>query len=341
MTTQLDAQIGIKKETVFGTAVVVDTFVEFTEEDLTWMPTFAQGAGMRVGQRLDYSDRRVLVKEEVGGSFTVEGQTKGLGKLIEAALGGTGTSTLIAGSAYQQLFTPTTTDLLSSYTIQKGIPPIGGGATTPVTFSGMVCTGFEIAVGNASIPTLAFSWMGKDKNTATALATASYPTAVSELSFVHGAITVGGTVTVPTTTALGSGGTVAANIREFNLTFDNGLDTDGFNLGGSGKRSRQQVLGKRAITGSLTAEFDSVTLRDAWLNQTDTAIVVTFATTTAISGANFPALQLVIPLVRFEGSIPSASAGAPVTLSIDFTVLDGRVAAHPFYVAIVTAETAI
>jgi len=342
MTTQLDAPIGFKKESTFCTGVTPDTFVEFTTESLTWVPTFAQGAGMRVGQRVDYSDRRVLVKEEVAGSFTVEAQTKGLGKLFEAAFGGTGTSTLISGSSYQQLFTPTTTDYLDSYTIQKGVPPLGGGASEPVTFTGMVCSGFEFSASNAGIPTLTVNWMGKDKTTGTALATASYASGVQELSFIHGAITVGGSVTVPTTTALASGGTAAANIREFSLTYESGLDAEGFNFGSAGKRSRKQALGKRIITGSLVAEYDSNTLRDAWLNQTDIAIVMTFATTTAISGSNYPTLQITIPVVRFEGDIPQVSGdGSVVTQSIDFTGLDGRTAAHPIYVAIVTAETAI
>ena len=342
MTTQLDAQIGYKKETVYGTGVVVDSFVEFIEEDLTYSQEFAQGVGMRVGQRLDYSDRRVKVKEEVMGSFTVEGQTKGLGKLIEAAFGGTGTSTQIGASdAYQQLFTPTSTDPLSSYTIQKGVPPLGGGATHPHTFAGMVCSGFELSAANAAIPTLKFNWVGKSLATGTELATASYPAAVQELSFIHGAVTVGGTVAVPTTTALASGGTATANIRDINLTFDNGLDTDGFNFGAAGQRSRINAVGKRALTGSMTVEYNSNILRDAWIAQTDLAIVLTFQTAVAIADSSFPTLQVTVPLVRLEGDIPLVAGGGVVTQSIDFTGLDGRVAAHPVYVAIVTAETAI
>lgn len=341
MPTQLDAQIGYKKEAVFGTGVVVDQFVEFIEEDLTYVPEYAQGVGMRVGQRLNFSDRRVLVKEEVSGSFTVEGQSRGLGKLFEAALGGVGTSTLITGSAYQQLFTPTQNDFLDSYTIQKGVPPLGVGATNPHTFTGMVCSGFELTAANASIPTIKFNWMGRGLATATALAVASYPAGVEELSFIHGAVTIGGSVTVPTNTALATGGTATVNVRDINLTYDNGLDSDGFNFGSVGQRSRKPALGKRSLTGSMTVEYDSNVLRDAYINQTNLAIVLTFRTSTVISGANNPTLQITIPVVRLEGDVPIVAGGGVVTQSIDFTALDGRVAAHPLYVAIVTAETAI
>lgn len=344
MTTQQDAQLGFKKETTFKTPVTVDVFPEPTEEDLEWVPEFVQGQGMRVSKRLALSGRRVLGKESVGGSFTIEAITKGMGKLIEGALGGTGTSTLIggAGSSYQQLFTPTTTDYLDSYTIQKGIPPLGGGTALAHTFNGMVCSGFEFTSPENGTPTLKFNWLGAGYDTATGLATASYATGVDLFSSkVHGSLTIGGTVTVPTTTALATGGTASSNVREFNLTYDNGLDSNGWNFGSTGKRSRKPAVGLRSITGSLVAEFDSATLRDLYLNQTDTAITFRLQTATAISGSNYPTLEFTIPIARFEGEIPKAAGGDVVTLSMDFTALDGLVAAHPFYVAIVTAETAI
>lgn len=341
MTLQSDSQIGLKKETDYGVAVPVDKFPEFIDESLDYMPTYVQGTGLRVGKRVDRSDRRVLGREEVGGGFTLEMGTKGLGALVEAALG-TATSTQASGAAYQQLFTPATTDPLPSYTIQKGIPLLGGGAAEPMTFAGMVCSGFELTIPNGGIPTIAFNWMGKSVVTDTELASASYASSVSQLSFVNGSITIGGSVTVPTTTALASGGTAVANIREASITYDNGLDTEGFNLGGSGQRSRKQALGSRAITGNLVAEFTSDTLMEAYLNQTDLAVVLTLAHPTAITGSYYPTFQVCIPLVRLEGELPKAvQPGEVVTQSIDFTVLDGGVATHPFYVAIVTAETAI
>lgn len=340
MTIQLDSQIGYKKETTFGTGVTVDVFPEFTEEDFDWVPTFGQGSGLRVGRRMNRSDRRNLLKEEVTGSFTVEATTRGLGKLIEAAFGGTGTSTNITGTAYQQLFTPTSTDLLSSYTIQKGIPQLGGGAALPHTFLGMVCSGFEFSLSNGAYPTLKTNWVGKAVETSTGLATASYAT--TELfDFPDASLTIGGSVTVPTTTALATGGTAATNVREFNFTYDNALDSDGFNIGSAGQRSRKPHLGLRTVTGNFVAEFTSDTIRDLFLDQTDTAITFRLQTGTAITGSNYPTLEFTFPVVRLEGELPKAVQAPVVTLSCDFTVLDGGVAAHPVYAAIVTAETAI
>lgn len=340
MSTSLDASISLKKETTYGTPVTPDVAYEFTEESFDYVPTFTDGVGFRARSRVRASRSRVLTKEETSGAFTVEATSKGLGKLFEAALG-TGTSTLISGTSYQQLFTPIADDYLPSYTIQKSVPLIGG-SVSPQTYAGMVCSGFELSAPLEGIPTIQFSFMGKSMTTATAFAALNYPASPVLFSFVNGAITVGGAPTVPSTTALAAGGTTVANIREITVSYDNALDGGGFTLGGAGQRGRKPVVGRRVVSGSLTAEYTNDVLRDAWKAQTDLAIVLTFQTATAISGANFPTLQVTIPVVRLDGEMPKATVdGSPATQSISFTGLDGEVAAHPIYVAIVTAETAI
>jgi len=46
-------------------------------------------------------------------------------------------------------------------------------------------------------------------------------------------------------------------------------------------------------------------------------------------------------VIRLDGELPKAVTDGVVTQEIGFTMLDGQVATHPIYVAIVTAETAI
>lgn len=339
MSTSVDSALTLKKESVFGTPVVVDTSYPFTDVDLQYMPTYAQGTP-RYGAKVAAAAQRTLVKEEVGGSFTVEAATKGLGKLLEAAFG-VGASTQIgATAAYQQVFTPLVDDPLSSYTIQLGVAPVGGAATEPHTFAGMVCSGFELTADNAAIPLLKFNWVGKSLAVDTAFVTPAYPAGVVPFSFVHGEI-VSGTITVPTATALASGTTTLANIRSINLAYNNGLDTEGFNFGAAGQRSRKPAVNLRDVTGTMVAEYTDDTLRDAYLNQTDVGIILTFQTAVAIAGSNYPTLQICIPVTRLEGETPKPTLGTPTTLSCGFTGLDGGVAAQPIYAAVVTAETAI
>ena len=339
MSTSLDSSIGFKKETTYGTPVTPDHFVEFSDEDFNWTPTFDQSKAQRYGRRFDASDRRVKVKDEANGSFTVEALTKGLGAMFEAALG-TAVSTVASTPAYQQLITPAANDFLPSYTIQKGVPMLGG-AVQPQTYAGCVCSGFELTAGNAAIPTIKFNWLGQGVDTSTALAAVAYAAGLQELSFAYGAITLGGVITLPTTTALASGGTPVADIRDFNLTFDNGLDGNGFNMGGQGKRTRRPALGLRSAKGTLTAEYDNNTLRDAFMQQQDLALVLTFQHPTPIVTTYYPTLQIVMPNIRLEGELPKANGGDVVTQSVGYTTFDNRVSAQSLYVAIVTAETAL
>lgn len=341
MTTQQDVSIGLKEEVTFGTPVVVDAFPEFLSEDFSWTPEFTDGSAMRYGKRVQAANRRVLKKESVAGTIEVEATTKGLGKLFKAALG-TGVSTLVSGTAYQQLFTPTTTDPLPSYTIQKGIPLVGGGAAQPQTFNGMVCSGFELSVNSDGTVSLKFPFVGKGVDTSTAFATPSYPAAYEMFDLVGASIKAGsGAVTVPTANALATGGTTVANVVSADMTYENGLDEGGWFIGSAGKRGRRPVVGVRSLTGTLTAEYDSNTFRDAFLAQTNFSLVLQFEHNSIITGAIKPTLQITIPVIRLDGELPKAAADGVVQQSIGFTMLDGQVATHPLYVAIVTAETAI
>jgi hypothetical protein len=342
VTTQLDCSVGMKKETTYGTAVTVDRFPEFIDESLAWNPSFVQGAGMRVGSRLARSGRRVLAKQSAGGDINVELVSKGLGTFLEA-LFGVGVSTAVPGQSgvFQQLYTPTTTDPLNSYTIQKGIPPLGGGAATAMTFLGAVCTSGEFSASNADIVKLKTTWDAKEVKTDVAYAAPSYVAGGELFHFAEGAITIGGSQTPPTATALATGGTVAATIEDFSVSFDNKIDDGGFTFGGSGKRNRKPVVGLADAKGKVTAEYSDTVLRDAYLNQTALALTLTFLSATVIgSSANY-ALQFHFPDIRLEGELPKSAAGSPVKQSIDFTVLDGLVAGSPVYVALVTTDTAI
>ncbi|NQX36251.1 phage tail tube protein [Herbiconiux sp. VKM Ac-2851] len=339
MSTQLDSSIGFKKETAYGTPVAVDRFVEYLDEDFTWSPTFASSTAARYGSRMARADRRVLVKEESAGSFTMELFTKGMGALLEAALGA-GSSSVVSGSAYQQLFVPTSNDFLPSYTVQKGVPLLGG-AVSPLTFAGAICSGFELTAGNAAVPQIKFSFTAKSVDTAAAYAVPSYLAGNQLFSFVHGSLRIGGSVVPPTATALATGGTAAADVRDVSLTWDNGLDSNGFYLGGAGKRGRANALGWRTGTGTLTAEYDSNVLRDAYLAQSDIALVLRFQLTTPIVAGVFPTFEVTIPNIRLDGELPKTAGGDVISQSVGFTVLDGGVAPQPIYVAIVTPETAI
>lgn len=340
-TTQLDCSIGMSiAESTYGTAVTATKFFEFTDESLGREPTFLQGQGLRVGSRIPRAARRTLGREMASGDFTVEACSKGLGALLMAAFGAVTSTQRATTGVYQHNFTPVAGDYLPSYTLQKGIPPLGGGAATAYTFPGSVCSAVTIACPNADLVTVQTTWNAREVQTGVAYAAPSYPTPMELFSFAKGAITIGGSPTAPTTTALATGGTAVADIRDFTVTWDNGLDDGGFNLGSSGKRARKPATGVSALTGNVTAEYDATTLRDAYVNQTDLALVLTFTGSTVIgTGSDNPGLQIYIPDIRLEGEIPKAAGGDVITQSIDFTGLD-NLSATPITVSYVSTDTA-
>lgn len=340
MTIQADCSIGFKKETTYGTAVTVDRFLEFNSETLDFEREFYQGAALRPGSRVARSARRVLVKDGGAGDIELEVPSRGLGTLLEAIMGTAG-SALVSGALYQQLFTLTKDDFLPSLTIQKGIPRLGTNTVDAYTYRGCVNKSFELSLANAEVLKLKSSWHAREIDTGIAYATPSYPTGVELFSFVGASLVVGGSVTPPTATALATGGTAVANVRDFSISVDQKLDDNGWNLGGAGKRSRRGAVQIAEIKGKITAEYDSLTFRDAVRDQTSLALVATFQAPTDITAGNKPTLQVVVPDIRFEGELPKSNAGDVITQSLDFTGFDGLTAAHAMYIAVRTADTAL
>ncbi len=342
MTTQQDCSIGISKETTYGTYVVPARHFEFTDESLDSEPEFLQGEGLRVGAVLARAGRRSTGKISAGGDFEVEASTSGQGILWEAALGqGTVTPNGTGGSTH--IYTPAVTDPMPSYTIQKGIPLLGGGAIQPHTFLGAMCSSIELTAPDNGILTVKTEWMAKEMVTGTAYAPAVYPTTLDLFTFIGGAIYLGNTVTAPSGTVLAvPAGSPIGNITDASVKWENNLDDAGYNLGGAGKRTRKNALGLRSGSGKITAEFDSVALRDHFINQTRLTLVLTFTAGTSYgTPGRVSTLQVYCPLIVLEGEIPKANGGDVITQSIDYTILDDGTSQPDIYVSMLTPDAAI
>lgn len=337
---QADCSIGVKPETTYGVPVTVDRFLEFTSESLDFDREYYQGKGMRPGARAARSGRRVLTRDGGKGDIELEVPSKGLGTFLQAIFG-VGVSNLVSGALYQQLFTPTGNDYLPSMTIQKGVPRLGANTVDAYTFKGAECESAEFSIGQADVLKLKSTWRAKEVDTSIVYATPSYATPIDLFSFVGASLISGGTV--PTTSALSSGGTAVANVRDLSVTYDNKLDDNKGSLGGGGKRTRQSAVQLAEIKGKITAEYDSLTLRDALRDNTALALVATFAATAAadITAGNKPTLQIMLPDIRFDGELPKSNGGDVITQSLDFQAYENLVAAEAIYVAVRTGDTSL
>lgn len=344
MANVLDFSVGFKKESVYGTAVTVDRFLEgITDAPSDYDRAYYESDATRPGSLLPLSRTSVLTKEGATLDLEHEVMSKGLGTYWELLLGTAG-SAVVSGALYQQLFTLSKSNFLPSATIQQGLVMVdSSGTVVPHTFRGATAKSFELTMENGGILKAKSSWVARELDTAIAYATPSYPTPASTevFNFVSAALTVGGTVTVPTTTALATGGTSVADVIDFSVAVDHDLDDEGRYIGGLGKRGRPPVGRMRKVTGKVSAEFASATYRDALRDNSALALVATFQAATDITASNKPTLQVVIPDVRFRGGLPQANKGDVIKQDLEFTAFDGLVAAHALYIATRTSDTAL
>lgn len=331
-----EVSIGFAKESVYGTPVTVTRWAEFLSgtDSLDITPNRISGEGLRSGGKVRRSSRRVTLGKSGSGGFGVELFSKGLGVLFENALG-TGASTLVAGTTYQQNFTLSGSPA-PTLTVQKGVVD-STGTTRAHTFTSATCKSFAIECDNNAIAKATFDYHLRDMATATAYATPSYASGGSLFHFGNGAVTIGGTVTAPTTTALASGGTAVTNILGIKLNVDRGLSNPQPAFGNTGL-DRQPIVGLTTITGSLEVEYSDNVLRDAVLADTELAIVATFTSTESLS-TGYAQFQVYLPAVRFTGNMPQATGELP-TLTVEFEAFDDGTH-EPVVVAIRTADTAL
>lgn len=332
----LDAQLGYKLETTWGTPVTVDRFVEFDEESLTWEPSWIEPSGLRVGTKFKRASRLVKSREGVGGSFSFQYATRNMGALVKAMLGSTVTTpTLVLGSAYKQVHNPG--DFLGkSLTIQVGRPEPSG-TVRAHTFEGCKVTGWEFGVSDNETARLTLTVDGQTEATATALAAATYTSAeVFNFSQVT-TFKTGGTVAGATELTVTGGTAVPGVARSFTLTGSNPMHTERFGLGSAGLKSEQLENDVPTITGSIEAEWDRTTWYDAFKASTTTAIELKMEGS-VISGTDRNTLHIVIPAVKFKASPFTVGGPDVVTGTVDFEVYSDETNA-PLMWKIISADS--
>lgn len=334
MVTTADASINVGSETVYNTGVTPTRGIEFTGEDLDWSKAIVQGKGIRVGSRVPRSARRVVPTAMGVGSFTQELYSKGMGMLFKAALG-VGTSTVVSGSTFQQVFTLATGTLAPSLTVQKGSPEVGG-TVDAQTYTGCTVDTLELDFPNADIGTAKFTLDIANMVTATAYTAPTYPATPSQFHFGNLSV-ASGTLTAPTATALASGATVIGDVRDASVVLAN-TPSQRFNGNATGRKS-QPTLGDATLSGKLTVEYDATTWRDAVLNETPFNLIFTY--TGAALSVGVETIQIIIPEVKFDDEMPKTNGTELITQSMTWQGLDNLTAAQPIWVVIRTSDSAL
>lgn len=247
----ISGQFGLKAETAWGTAVTVDRFYEVLSENIQAEPERTESAGIRASQRVLRSDDWAQGMLRVAGPVEFELSTLNTKLLLEHAMGTYTGGTI--GTMYPADLTG------KGLTVQVGRPDVAG-TVIPYTFAGGKVTSWELSAEANEIARLTLDMVFKSQTTATALASASYTSGLGLFSFVHGAVTIGGST---------------VSVRNISITGDNALNVERDFLGGT-LIAEPLEAGRREYGFSLELDHNGTVLPGRITSGSESALVLTF-----------------------------------------------------------------
>jgi Phage tail tube protein len=319
MSTLLDDRIGIKKETVYNTPVVVDRFYPYLEgTEGAWDVRRRQSMGLQggTGRRAYLASRSALPIGQGKVTVKVELESKAAGVLLDLAFG-VSTLTAITGGS-QQLFHPgLTTPLLPSATIQI-VKVRNDGTDWVETYAGCTSSKVTIEQPEDAIPTLTVEFDARSISTATGAATPVYATAPVQFdAWQATSVGFGGTLTVPSTTILGTGPTASTDFVSWKYELDQQIDDKDWILGGR----QQPYAGIPKQTFTAKANFNTASILTAYLAGTKMAFQSTWTTTETL-GAGFTQGQLSFPALAIDGDMPKVKPGETREIDLKMAVVN-------------------
>lgn len=284
----LDHQLMVKNESTYNTPVVVDRTYEYESESIN--DDFRRTASdpLRTGgEGFLRSDRFVPFYGQAAGPVSMTVLSKGFGWWLLHMLGGSATTGPAETVVYTHTGTPGSLQG-DSFTLQVNRPFNPAGTNQAFTFSGGKIPSWTLSnsVEETLIAELNLDFASA--TTATALATASYPTAMEPLTWVGGIVTVGGS---------------NFDVTEFSVSGDNGMNTDRRQIRQNATK-KEPTTGRREVTFSMAADFDSLAQRNRAASTTASgalaAITATWKAPTLLGSTIYPELSVTIPAGRLD-----------------------------------------
>lgn len=324
----VNSQLGVKKETTYGTAVVVDRFFEFTSEGITLDTGRAVSEGFRASQRVARSDRFVPYVAGASGSIELDVLSGGFGFWLEHMLGTVATTGPTDTAAYTH--TGTVGDLFGkSFTCQVDRRLGAAGSTAQAfTWEGGKVAKWTLECETEGLLTFSADLVFEDEKTATALASASYPSSVVPLSWAGASASIAST---------------GIPVTKWSVSCDNQLKTDRHYLANNTRRSEPVEEGLREITVEVECDWSDLTQYNRFAAETQSgtlaALSLVAQAPSVLTGAATTkgSLTVTLPAVRFDSVEANVSGRDLTTQSISGVALDNGSAA-PISVAYVSAD---
>ncbi|MEZ5165704.1 MAG: phage tail tube protein [Acidimicrobiales bacterium] len=229
-----NGQLGIGRESTWGTPVAPSTFLPLLSEDidLSFDPLIDEA--VRAGRRMQIAEQHQNGNRQVGGSFQTHLYGIGLRKLLQSLMG---TETDPGSGSPTRAFVYTPGDLSDDpLTVQVNAPSSAGNQVK--TIEGAMLTGATWEYRAGQLVTVTWDLVGEDLVRTTSPAAASYPAAVA-----HKAVGMVFGLT-------GSAGTM----KSLRMRFDNGLDVGRYRAD-SDKRKKPLEAGVRKVELDVVLEY--------------------------------------------------------------------------------------
>ena len=302
---QVIAQVGL--ESTYGTAVAPTRAYEGKSDTFSREVEFIQSQGFRRDLQTIRSDRDDTISLGATGSLELDVMDKGLGLLLQNALGTASIAQQGATAAYLQ--THATSDSLptGSYTIQASRVDNSGTMRT-FTYEGSQITGWNVTQDLSAATVMTFEFDSENEQTSTGEATPAYVSSTDPYVFTEAAIEIDDSA--------------ITSFTSFSLDADLGAKTDRRFIQGSATKGQPKRGSVPSYTGSISGEFADLTQYAAFVAGTTFKLEFICTKGTAIAGAYYPFFHVTMPACKWTGSTPVASLDDLSQIELPFICMD-------------------
>lgn len=293
--------VGAKTESAYGTAVTVDRSFVFDSEGVVGDFRRTESVSLRSGQRGLPSGQYVPWYAGAAGPYTFKPQTKGFGMWLVHMLGAIAAPAGPTDSAYTH--TATVGALLGdSFTWQVNRQFYPSGTDQGFTYAGGKVTSWELSIDNEGLLNATLNLFFASELTATALHTATYPTAAEPFYWTKAQVSLGGS---------------NVDLKSFKVACNNGLKVDQLTrLRNANTLNEPPEAAFREVTFEAVADFSSLTQYNRFASATaagaEAQIIATFTGPTLIGATTYPSITVTLPAARFDGSPPAVGSLEPL-----------------------------
>ncbi len=311
-----DAWLGFAEESTYGTYVPATKFLEITEESFEFERPTIQRPTLRSA-----SNNSVVVgKTSVTGSFKCQLNYSGFDRLFKHVMGATPVTTGSGPYTHQHALANSLPTGLSFH-LNRSAASVGTGSAFKLM--GCQIQSMTISQSVEEEAMVEFNVIGQDFGNLN-VETPTFPT-LELAQWTHFAMSLGGSYDD------------YIKVRSYEMTIDNKLADDRYNLG-SGLRVGLGRNGPRSVSIKCVTEFDSIELFTIFKNQTiATGFAVDAVWNNGASGADNRQIQLLSNAYIDSVSLPVKDAGV-ILADVAFTCIGNN---DEFYITTINSISSI